>query len=188
MRLSMRLASALAMLSQLAAPVFLAGQARGGGGSRPHPPGPARRPPPSSIGQPFRPASPFPGLGRGGHRPAPCRSSILGLVLFDPYWWWNADAGVFNDQPSVADAREARPVGGVQLDVDPRRALVYVDGLFAGLVEDFSGYFHHLNATAGVHVIEMVAPEYEPLAVEVLVSPGRTTTYRASLNRTPGRH
>lgn len=107
----------------------------------------------------------------------PCRSSIFGLVLFDPYWWWDP----------VATEGGAAPIGGVQLDVDPRCALVYVDGLFAGLVEDFSGYFHHLDATAGPHIIEMVAPGYEPLIVEVIAAPGTTTTYRGSLNRAYGR-
>ena len=79
-------------------------------------------------------------------------------------------------------------MGALQLDVEPRRALVYVDRLFVGTVDDFSGYYHHLEATAGSHVVEFVAPDYEPLAAEVMVSAGRTTTYRASLNRAPGRH
>ena len=101
----------------------------------------------------------------------------MGLVLFDPYWWSNS----FTVDPGTG------PPGGVQLDVDPRRALVYVDGLLAGLVEDFSGYYHHLDAAAGPHVIAMFAADYEPLVIEVLVTPGQTTTYRGSLNRAYGR-
>ena len=65
---------------------------------------------------------------------------------------------------------------------------MYVDGLYVGMVDDFSGYYHHLETGAGLHVIEVIAPDYEPLAVEVMVPAGRTTTYRASLNRAPGRH
>jgi len=85
--------------------------------------------------------------------------------------------------PAPPSADDGRPRGGLQLDVDPRRALVYVDGWFVGIVDSFSGYYHHLDLAAGRHQIELVASDYEPLVVEVVVSPGRTTTYRGSLNR-----
>jgi hypothetical protein len=180
-----RVAAVLTTVSLVAFLAPLGAQTRVGGGARPHDSLPAaRRPRPSSIGQ-FPTAAPFPGLRPGGRRPAPCRSSILGLVLFDPYWWWDSDA--WNPEAGSGSAPGAVPVGGVQLDVDPRRALVFVDGLVAGLVEDFSGYYHHLNAPAGVHVIDIAAPDYEPLRIEVIVSAGQTTTYRGSLNRAYGR-
>jgi hypothetical protein len=82
---------------------------------------------------------------------------------------------------------EGGPTGGLQLDVDPRRAQVYVDGAYVGLVEAFSGYFQHLDIVAGPHFIEILAPDYEPLIIEVTVSPGRTTTYRGALTRAQGR-
>jgi len=85
--------------------------------------------------------------------------------------------------PAPPSADDGRPRGGLQLDVDPRRALVYVDGWFVGIVDSFSGYYHHLDLAAGRHQIELVASDYEPLVVEVVVSPSRTTTYRGSLNR-----
>jgi hypothetical protein len=77
--------------------------------------------------------------------------------------------------------------GGIQLDVEPRRALVYVDGVLAGTVDQFKGYYQHLQTSAGFHVIEFLAPDYEPLAVGVTVVPNKTTTYRAFLNRAGGR-
>jgi hypothetical protein len=49
------------------------------------------------------------------------------------------------------------------------------------VVDDFRGYYQHLEIGAGSHVIEIVAPDYEPLIIRVTVSPGRTTTYRGSL-------
>lgn len=77
--------------------------------------------------------------------------------------------------------------GGVQLDVQPWRAQVYVDGAYAGIVEDFKGYYHHLELTPGPHVLTIVAPDYDLLTVEVTVPPGRTITHRATLNRASGR-
>ena len=80
-------------------------------------------------------------------------------------------------------ADDRRPVGGLQLDVEPRRASVYVDGWYVGTVDTFSGYFHPLDLAAGLHVVEFLAADYDPLSVEILVTPGRTTTYRGWMNR-----
>jgi hypothetical protein len=84
-------------------------------------------------------------------------------------------------------ALEGAPTGGVQLDVDPRSAQVYVDGTEAGVISEFSGYYNHLELVAGPHLVTILAPDYEPLTLPVLVTPGRTLTYRATLTRAHGR-
>jgi hypothetical protein len=76
----------------------------------------------------------------------------------------------------------------LQLDIEPRRAFVYVDGWYVGLVDQFSGYYRHLDIDAGSHTIEILATGYEPLAFEIAISPGRTTTYRGSLQRAEPRN
>ena len=82
---------------------------------------------------------------------------------------------------------EGAPTGGVQLDVDPRSAQVYVDGTRVGVISEFSGYYKHLELGAGPHYVTMIAPGYEPLTIHVLVSPGHTLTYRGTLTRAHGR-
>ena len=119
------------------------------------------------------------------------RSTAVGLFAFDPYWWLAPDL-IDDDVDGAALPQETvppgpRPKGGLQLDVEPRRAFVYLDGVLAGTVDQFKGYFEHLETTAGFHVVEFVAAEYDPLMATVTVAPDRTTTYRASLNRTAGR-
>ncbi len=74
------------------------------------------------------------------------------------------------------------PTGGVQLDVQPWRARVYVDGVDVGRVDDFKGYYQHLDVVAGPHQIVIVEPGYLPLVFDVVVVPGRTLTYRGTLN------
>jgi hypothetical protein len=74
-----------------------------------------------------------------------------------------------------------RAMGGLQLALEPRRAQVFVDGLFAGLVDDFAGYYRHLRLPAGNHRIEVIASGYLPLIFDVTVIPDRTITYRQSL-------
>jgi len=84
------------------------------------------------------------------------------------------------NSPAVQPA-QGRPLGGVQLALEPRRAQVYVDGLYAGVVDDFAGYYRHLSLPAGNHRIEVFAPGYLPLIFDVTVIPDRTITYRQSL-------
>ena len=84
-------------------------------------------------------------------------------------------------------ALEGAPTGGVQLAVDPRSAEVYVDGTYVGVIRAFSGYYKHLELAAGPHLVTIIAPNYEPLTIPVLVSPGHTLTYRGTLTRAHGR-
>jgi len=124
-----------------------------------------------------------PGRFAGQRVFCPIRSTIFGLVAFDPSWLW---APIDTQEPLVAPGEPLpppgpRPTGGLQLDVEPRRALVYVDGWFTGLVDNFSGYYRHLEAPAGWHTIEIIAPDFQPLMFNIAVTAGRTTIYRNSL-------
>jgi hypothetical protein len=89
-------------------------------------------------------------------------------------------AAAERNSPAVQPA-QGRPLGGVQLALEPRRAQVFVDGMYAGLVDDFAGYYRHLPLPAGNHRIEVFAPGYQPLIFDVTVVPDRTITYRQSL-------
>ena len=48
-----------------------------------------------------------------------------------------------------------------------------------GIVDDFDGIFQHVNLEAGPHHIEVVWGGYQPIAFDVYVRPGETTTFRA---------
>jgi len=111
----------------------------------------------------------------------------FGLVTFDRTWLWTPTVvgGAFDD-PRVSTL-EPGLSGGLQLDIEPRRALVYVDGWYVGVVDQFRGYYRHLDIGAGSHTIEILATDYEPLAFDIAISPGRTITYRGSLPRAAGR-
>ena len=110
-----------------------------------------------------------------------------GSFGYVPLPWWNiGSASVPAYAPLVPSERT--PTGGLQLDVEPSGAQVYVDGAYVGVAREFSGYFlHHLDLVAGFHVLTFVAPDYEPLIVDVMVVPGRTTPFRTTLARAYGR-
>jgi hypothetical protein len=73
--------------------------------------------------------------------------------------------------------------GGVRLDVTPRDASVYVDGYYAGIVDDFDGALQRVALEPGPHRFEITAPGYEPVTFEVNVQPHQTVRYRADMLR-----
>ena len=79
----------------------------------------------------------------------------------------------------------ASDLGELRLRVSPRWADVYVDGFYAGTVDQFDGVFQSLKLESGPYLIEIVAPGYEPLEVNVRISPGEKVTYRGDLRREP---
>jgi hypothetical protein len=75
--------------------------------------------------------------------------------------------------------------GRLRLKVKPKEAQVFVDGYFAGIVDDFDGVFQRLHIETGPHRIELRADGYEPLSLEVRIQPGRTLTYKGELKKLP---
>ena len=73
--------------------------------------------------------------------------------------------------------------GALRLKVKPREASVYVDGYFAGLVNDFDGVFQRLKLDAGPHRVEIRLDGYETLTFDVRIDPDRTTTYTGELKK-----
>jgi hypothetical protein len=73
--------------------------------------------------------------------------------------------------------------GDVRLLVEPRDAAVYVDGYYAGIVDDFDGAFQRLTIEVGPHQIELDAPGLEPQVFDVYVDPARTVDIHADLFR-----
>ena len=76
------------------------------------------------------------------------------------------------------DPIPGRYYGGVRITGAPRDAQVFADGYFVGLVNDFDGIFQHVNLEAGPHHLEIRWGGYEPVAFDVYVRPGETTTFR----------
>jgi hypothetical protein len=76
-------------------------------------------------------------------------------------------------------------MGGVRLRMRPRDAQVFVDGYYAGLVDDFDGTFQQLRLEAGGHKIEVRMPGFEDLEMDVHVQPGRTITLHEDLRPRP---
>ncbi len=93
----------------------------------------------------------------------------LGYFYYDPYTWYPSSGYDYYDD------------GELRLSVSPRFADVYVDGYFAGRVDDFDGTFQGLKLESGAHHIQIVAQGFAPLDFDVRINPGQKITYRGAL-------
>jgi hypothetical protein len=75
-------------------------------------------------------------------------------------------------------------IGRVRLKIKPRDAEVFVDGYYAGTVDDFDGNFQGLRLDSGAYKIEVRKPGFETLTYEVRVQPDRTITFSGELKPT----
>jgi hypothetical protein len=71
--------------------------------------------------------------------------------------------------------------GSVRIVDAPPDAQVFVDGYYAGVVDDYDGVFQHLNLVPGTHRIDIQVVGYAPIGFDVFVQPGQTITYRANM-------
>ena len=73
------------------------------------------------------------------------------------------------------------PEASVRLEVTPRDAEVYVDGYYAGTVDDFDGAFQRLRVEPGEHEIEVYREGFRPFRQKVYLTPDNTFRIRQAL-------
>lgn len=77
-------------------------------------------------------------------------------------------------------------IGSVRLIVEPNKARVYVDGSYAGKVDDFDGIFQSLKLPRGRHDIAIKMDGYQTRRLRVYVSPSHTMKIRLEMTRGSG--
>ena len=115
----------------------------------------------------------------------------LGYFYYDPYTWYppsyypgyygNGYGNGYGGGYGGGYYDGYFDVGEIRLSVSPRFADVYVDGYFAGRVDDYDGTFQALKLEGGPHHIQIVAQGFAPLDFDVRIEPGRKITYRGTL-------
>jgi hypothetical protein len=115
----------------------------------------------------------------------------LGYFYYSP-WGWNPGYygyyGYYGYGPPSGYAGASfggYDVGAVKLKVKPRDAEVYVDGYFAGYVDDFDGMFQALKLDSGAYSIEIRKSGFETLRFDVRVQPERSITFRGDMKPVP---
>jgi PEGA domain-containing protein len=73
------------------------------------------------------------------------------------------------------------PSSSVRLQVTPREAEVYVDGYFAGMVDNFDGTFQRLRVAPGDHELQLFMPGHRSFSQKVYLQPGATFRVRHTM-------
>jgi hypothetical protein len=110
----------------------------------------------------------------------------LGYFYYSPWAWdpgYYSGYGYGYGQPRYS--AYGYDLGSLKIKVKPRDAEVFVDGYYAGTVDDFDGIFQSLKLAQGGYRIEVRKPGYETLHFDVRVQPDRTITFRGDLKPVP---
>jgi hypothetical protein len=75
---------------------------------------------------------------------------------------------------------DAATYGGIRITGAPQNAEVYLDGQYAGIVDDYDGTFQRLDLQPGAHEIEVRGAGH-PLKYDVNVTGGQTVTLHANV-------
>ena len=118
----------------------------------------------------------------------------LGYLFYSPWGWTPSFYGTpygygyggygYGGGGGTYSAR-GYDIGSVKLKVKPRDAEVFVDGYFAGYVDDFDGFLQSLKLDGGGHRIEIRKPGFQPLQFDVRVQPDRNITFRGEMKPAP---
>jgi len=152
------------------------------GRAEPRPPENTRaqpRPPEKGPAEPQSPergrAEPRPSDRRVPESRPPVRQGAVVFVggyfydpFFGPYPWWPVAGYPHGYYPSFQNHAVVRVMA------TPPNAAVYVDGFYAGVVDDFDGFFQGLPLPPGGHEITLYLEGYRTVHRRLYLTPGST--------------
>lgn len=96
---------------------------------------------------------------------------------FGPYPWWPRPAYPWWYFPHFDHRAEVR------IDCRERAAAVYVDGFYAGIVDDFDGLFQRLPLPPGGHRLTLYLEGFETADFNIYLHPGTGFTVHHTMRR-----
>jgi hypothetical protein len=102
---------------------------------------------------------------------------IYSPYLYDPFW------GPYPYPYYGAYPIGVSPQGDVRVLATPKQAEVYVDGFYAGVVDDFDGAFQRLRTTPGGHAITLHLEGYRTITQSIYVTPGSTFKLQLTMDK-----
>ena len=109
--------------------------------------------------------------------------------FYDPFWfsdpWYGyyGYPGPWGYPPPYGRYYNMDPGASLRLEVKPQDAEVYVDGYYAGIVDDFDGVFQRLPVTPGEHDIELYLDGYRSVRQKVYATPRNTFKLKYTMER-----
>lgn len=144
-----------------------------------------------AVPRPPVPARPLPG-GHYYYR----GPNVYRPYYASPYYWYGGVYGGYYSYPFYFSAGVGQyppwypyypywyphdPAASLRLQVTPREAEVFIDGSYAGTVDDFDGSFQRLRLYPGDHTLEVFMPGHHTLTQRLYLQPGKTFSVRAAL-------
>jgi hypothetical protein len=96
---------------------------------------------------------------------------VTAATLIVALWSATGEAQIIYPYPAY---RGYVAEGSVRVEATPKNAEVYVDGYYAGIVDDFDGVFQRLHVRPGPHEITLYLDGYRSVTQRVYVTPDTT--------------
>jgi len=98
---------------------------------------------------------------------------VGGPYFYDPFYspWFGGQWGYPYPYPPYGAYRIGVPDASLRLEVEPKNAQVFVDGYFAGTVDDFDGVFQRLHVDPGEHEIVIYLEGFRSIHERLYVGP-----------------
>jgi hypothetical protein len=107
---------------------------------------------------------------------------------YDPFYYPSYYASYYPSFPygyggysPYAYSQFSYPESALRLQVSPRETEVFVDGYYAGVVDDFDGAFQRLRLESGEHDVTLYLAGYSTRTEKILLQPGSTFNVRHSM-------
>jgi hypothetical protein len=118
-------------------------------------------------------------VGGGYYRPY--YRSYYRPLFYDPWYWypspfWYPSGYGYYQSPYYYGGGAS-----LRLQVNPRETEVFIDGYYAGTVDNFDGFFQRLTLEPGEHDLELYLPGHRSTQQKIYLQPGRTFRVRHTM-------
>jgi hypothetical protein len=98
---------------------------------------------------------------------------VGGPYFYDPFYspWFGGQWGYPYPYPPYGGYRIGVPDASLRLEIEPKNAEVFVDGYFAGTVDDFDGVFQRLHVDPGEHEVVIYLEGFRSIHERLYVGP-----------------
>ena len=135
------------------------------------------------------------GVGVGVRVASPRRAVVIGGGYYRPYYrayyrpffydpWYGYRSPFWYPPAYAYQSPYYYGYGGgasLRLQVTPRETEVFIDGYYAGTVDNFDGFFQRLNLEPGEHDLELYLPGHRSVQQKVYLQPGKTFRVRLAM-------
>jgi hypothetical protein len=129
--------------------------------------------------------------GRRGPAIHPVRPHVSIGAYFGPYYgpyfyspWFYSNFWFYSPyQYGYPYYYGGRAVASVRVQVQPKEAQVYVDGSFAGIVDQYDGFFQSLPVEPGGHDITIYLEGFRSIVQHMYLSPGSSYKIKGAMER-----